>query len=216
MLSLNELGQKHGADKASEYHGYTKVYPLYLEPLRHEPLTFIELGVFKGASCRMWEEYFTHPNAKLYGFDHLIERVTTYLPDGPRWKGFQGDHWSREDLSRVAEEISPIDVVIDDCLHGAECQQNTWEVFWPHIKPGGILIIEDINYSSYRPSRYPNWYENRIKKGPRSIMPFLNEKLDILIPSENQEEDIRFMHFYKHCVVVGKSRPLSPGYQGNE
>jgi hypothetical protein len=207
--SLTKLGLKHGADKALDTHNYTDVYPIYIEKFRHEPLTLIELGTFKGASCRMWDEYFTNPNAKLIGYDHLLDRVTKFLPDSPRWTGIQGDQWEKEDLEAIAEQWGPFDVVLDDCVHGAAPQEYTLEAFWPHIKPGGVHIIEDINFSSYN----DRWYETRVKKGPRSVMPYLNTKLDECLqqesvgkgfPGRTPPSDIKFIHFWRHMAVLGK------------
>lgn len=204
---MHELGLKYGADKASDTHEYTKVYPTYFEKFRDKPLSLIELGTFKGASCNMWEEYFTHPDAKLVGYDHLEERVTKYLPKGPRWTGVQGDQWDVEKLCDIAT-YGPWDIVIDDCVHGALPQQYTFEAFWPHIKSGGVHVIEDINFSSYN----PRWYVSRVQEGPMTILPYLNTLLDELLIADSKGKgfsgkyftDIAFIHFYKHVAIIGK------------
>lgn len=200
MNDMHELGLKHGADKAGPSHMYTMVYPNYLGKYRDRPLTLIELGTFKGASCRMWEEYFTHPDAKLIGFDHLEPRITKFLPDGPRWTGVQGDQWDAGRLQEIARDFGPFDVVIDDCVHGAEPQQLTFEAFWPQIKPGGVHVIEDINFSSYN----LKWYLGRVRGGPKSVMPFLNTLLDKLLPSGPDNCDIDYIHFHRHICFIGK------------
>ena len=209
MKTLTELGLEHGADKALDTHNYTEVYSLYMDKFRDKPVSLIELGTFKGASCNMWEEYFTNPQARLVGYDHLLDRVTKFLPDGPRWAGVQGDQWDKADLEKVARTWGPFDIVVDDCVHGAEPQELTFESFWPHVNPGGIHIIEDINFSSYN----KGWYDSRVKKGPRSVLPFLNTKLDEVLlqesvgkgfPGRTPPSDIKFMHFWRHCCIIGK------------
>jgi cephalosporin hydroxylase len=101
-------------------------------------------------------------------------------------------------------------VVIDDCAHAAGPQIATFEAFWPHIRSGGVHIVEDINFSSYNDT----WYEKRVGKGPRSVMPFLQEKLDELIVADSYGKgywekgahttDMAFIHFYKHVAIIGK------------
>jgi hypothetical protein len=54
--TLDELALKHGADKSSEQHAFTAVYERFLEPLRELPITMLEIGVFEGASVRMWRD----------------------------------------------------------------------------------------------------------------------------------------------------------------
>ena len=39
----------------------------------------------------------------------------------------------------------PIDIIIDDSMHITEHQLNIIEVASQYLKPGGILIIEDLN-----------------------------------------------------------------------
>ncbi len=201
MNDMHELGLKHGADKAGDHHQYTLVYPNYLGKYRDRPLTLIELGTYKGASCRMWDEYFTHPKAKLIGYDFKKKRVTKSIPDSPRWTGVQGDQWDFVHLMSVASDHGPFDVVIDDCVHGAQPQEFTFRAFWPHIKPGGVHVIEDINFSSYNTL----WYTTRVRSGPKSVMPFLNTLLDELLQAgESGDTDIDYIHFHRHICFIGK------------
>jgi hypothetical protein len=69
-LTLDELGLKYGTDKASLHHNYLNFYEGFVAPLRDQPLTLLEIGVFQGASLRMWREYF--PYAKVVGVDIML------------------------------------------------------------------------------------------------------------------------------------------------
>ncbi len=208
--TLHELGVKYKADKAADSHEYTKVYPMYLEKFRDKPLTFIELGTYYGASCKMWDEYFTHPEARLVGYDHLESRLGEYMPQNDRWNMILGDQWDYEDVQKIASTRGPWDVVIDDCAHAASPQQFSFEAFWPHLNSGGVYIIEDINFSSYNDA----WYEFRVCKGSRTIMPFLRELEDELIVADSvgrkywttgeHTTEVAFIHYYKHVAVIGK------------
>lgn len=65
--ALDNLGQKYGTDKHSSYHNYLNKYDFFLSNLKDKEMNVLELGVFKGASIAMWEEYF--PHATIYGVD---------------------------------------------------------------------------------------------------------------------------------------------------
>jgi demethylmacrocin O-methyltransferase len=47
-------------------------------------------------------------------------------------------------LGRVVNSTGPLDVVIDDGSHYSEHQRATFSLLWPHVKPGGIYVIEDL------------------------------------------------------------------------
>ena len=48
--SLDALAIRHGADKSSKVHGYTRAYERHFAPLRHLPIALLEIGVGNGAS----------------------------------------------------------------------------------------------------------------------------------------------------------------------
>ena len=37
-----------------------------------------------------------------------------------------------------------VDLVIDDASHTLEHQQATYDALWPIIRPGGVMVIEDL------------------------------------------------------------------------
>ena len=55
--------------------GYTAVYELLFAPLKFKSdVNFLEIGIERGASTFLWEQYFE--NAKLYAFEHDEQTVT--------------------------------------------------------------------------------------------------------------------------------------------
>src|SRR4029079_2980064 len=56
-----------------------------------------------------------------------------------------GDMSSREDLSELAT-FGPFDVVIDDGSHASVHQQLALACLFPHVAPGGLYFIEDLNW----------------------------------------------------------------------
>ncbi len=92
-----------------------------------------------GASLRMWEEFF--PNAKVYGFD--IDE--TILFNAGRIECIHADQSTEENLHAAFSKCGGMfDLIVDDGSHWHTHQLNTRAVAPTYIRPGGLLIIEDV------------------------------------------------------------------------
>lgn len=128
----------------------------------------MEIGVYRGASVRMWLEYFE--NAKIYGVDTSTETFTLdpkfeYVTDPgrggrvndpqapikqPRYTFIQGDQNSPPFLKTLARDHGDWDIIIDDGGHMAAGIRTSFQWLWPHVISGGFYCIEDL-YCAYRP-----------------------------------------------------------------
>ena len=54
--NLYSLCKKFNTDKLEL--GYVELYESYFKPLREKKLNILEIGVFRGASIKVWSEYF--------------------------------------------------------------------------------------------------------------------------------------------------------------
>ena len=63
---LCKIGRTCKTDKPGN--GYTKVYYEIMKDFREESINMFEIGVYFGASLKMWEEFF--PNGKIFGIDN--------------------------------------------------------------------------------------------------------------------------------------------------
>jgi SAM-dependent methyltransferase len=140
---LDEIGRRHGTDKSSLDHDYLRKYEFFLRPFRDEPLTFLELGVYQGASLRAWAEYL--PRARVVGVDiepRALERA------GGRIEVLIGD------LSQTAflESLIPLapKVVVDDASHWWPDQLRALFVLYPALPPGAVYVVEDV-HTSFEP-----------------------------------------------------------------
>jgi predicted O-methyltransferase YrrM len=108
-----------------------------------------EIGIANGASAEMWEEYFTHPESEIHMFDNdagLVEYVKSRVPS-ERLRANTMNVAIDGDVSRALRQSSNgelYDVIIDDSSHNLEHQIRIVKEAMPFIKPGGMLIIEDI------------------------------------------------------------------------
>ena len=141
MKTLQQIAEEQGTDKAD--HGYCEIYEKHTNHLRDAPIRVLEIGVYYGASLRMWREYFTE--AKIHGADIDVKRCGDI--DGVELHGLNvDDHVKLESLSATH---GPFDIIIDDASHTMKHQQKTFNVLWPRLAPGGLYIIEDLHTSFF-------------------------------------------------------------------
>ena len=150
---LAELCEEHPTDKCEFHHGYVEAYDTLFDSVRGHVRRVLEIGVLKGHSLRMWAAYF--PRAQIFGIDivdsseHDSERITTFV----------ADQAAREELAVFIESHgADFDIIIDDGGHTMEQQQTSFGFLYPHLRPGGLYIIEDIHTSF--PERYPGYGVN--------------------------------------------------------
>lgn len=128
-MTLHELAVKYGSDKAD--HGYLDFYE---QTLPEKPKKLLEIGVKKGASIRMWKEWF--PDTEIHGLD-LFQEFNKPEIDGVTWhKGNQCD-WKLLEQLRTEN----FDVVIDDGSHNSRDQMMTFFGLFN----GNHYYIEDLH-----------------------------------------------------------------------
>ncbi len=142
MDTLTALGTKYGTDKVT--HGFCAFYDRHLAGRRQSVSKVLEIGVFRGASLRMWRDYF--PTAEIHGFDQRLPEGT--LPS--RIHLHRGDQAKPADLDGLMQRVgSRLDLVIDDGGHTMEQQQVTLAHLFPHVCSGGLYIVEDLHTSFF-------------------------------------------------------------------
>lgn len=142
-----KVGIKYKSDKLT-HHGYNRFYDMFLVPLRNQPLKFLEIGIYRGKSLKMWNDFFT--NGKIYGLD-INEGY-----EHPKGKVYKGDQSDIRVLEVLVKEIGRCKVIIDDGSHVPEHQLLGFNyLFDKCLDYGGVYIIEDIE-TSY-------WGENNKK-----------------------------------------------------
>jgi len=160
---LCEMGKKYDTDKSSQRnnvtdtrhcHPYTLFYDGLFKNKKDEPLKIAELGILDGASLLMWKEYFT--NANIYGFeynDHLINNFKHNF-NNDRITLTNIDVTNKHSIAKAFGEVNLLyDIIVEDTTHQFEDQIRVIENIYQYLKPGGILIIEDI-FKSYNENDY--------------------------------------------------------------
>ncbi len=152
-VRLAELCGEHRTDKCEYHHNYVSFYEILFAPIRDQAERVLEIGVLNGDSVRLWRDFF--PRAEIFGIDiidtsqHETERIHTFI----------ADQANREQLQRFVDTHgSGFDIIVDDGGHTMEQQQTSFGFLFPHVRPGGIYIIEDIHTSF--PDRYSGFGVN--------------------------------------------------------
>lgn len=139
---LDEIGKRFRTDKSSLGHDYLRHYERFFRPFRQDGITLVEIGGKKGASLRMWSEYF--PCARIICIDVdptvgqlRIDRVTAHI----------GDAGSPSFLASVREKYGTARIVLDDGSHRWDHQRIAFKELFSTVEPGGYYVIEDIHTS---------------------------------------------------------------------
>jgi hypothetical protein len=116
-------------------HNYLPTYQKYMAQTRD--ITLLEIGVMRGHSIKMWNEYFT--DSRIIGIDISLSNVefpdllNVYVCDGTK----------TESVDAMFPNVT-FDYVVDDGSHMVEDQLASLDVFLPRMNKGGVYFIEDI------------------------------------------------------------------------
>ncbi len=196
--TLDEIGKKYNTDKSSTFlhnnetysgHDYLRYYDFFLSSLRDKKITFIELGIFRGASLKMWRDYFKA--AKIVGVDNTKiahieeERIDVIYTDVP----------SDDLLSKLEKYKGTIWGIVDDCSHAWSNQRVAFETLFPLLESGGFYIIEDFWFGSRGDFMPP------VVKDSQSFFDYMRDRLNILrVPVSRGNSRYRpfFMELPRH------------------
>lgn len=136
MTTLSEIFTRQleaHTDKGSA-HSYIEVYEDLLKDKKVGVM--LEIGVFKGYSLAMWQEFF--PLELVLGLDIDLTHI-----EAPNLKVVQGDATDAEFVRETFGHLR-FDLVIDDGSHLLEDQIKSFEAFRPLTNQGSLYVIEDI------------------------------------------------------------------------
>ena len=142
-VRLGELAKAAArTDKGPQDHNYVELYERFLLQWKNDPIKIFEIGIEKGGSLLMWQDYF--PKATIYAVD--IDDKSAM--DTPRIKTIVGDQAKRDQLRRAIDfSGGDIDILLDDGGHSMEQQQVSLGFLFKYVRPGGYYILEDIHTS---------------------------------------------------------------------
>lgn len=156
-LTLVQLWELHGRSRyytdKGDGHSFLPTYDLLFAPFKKLPVNIFEIGHSAGGALRLFDDYFTHSDTRIVGIDqsdndwitmydrkaYETKRVKTYLQDVHKLS----ISW----FNRI--NFLP-DIIIEDSNHQLSTQLFVVQHILPLVRPGGILIIEDVLYPQER------------------------------------------------------------------
>jgi hypothetical protein len=137
-MTIKELfwskGSSYYLTDKDTHHNYLNAYSELFGKFEKEPIILLEVGVYKGGSLRLFEEYFV--NASIIGYD---------IKD---WGPTQCKRAVRiiKDFGAVSASELPdnITIAIEDGAHDLDSQFDFVRKVYPKMASGGIMVIEDI------------------------------------------------------------------------
>jgi len=132
------IGRPHHSTKDAPMYA---LYDQYFADLVDQPVTLLELGVYTGESLKVFASFFER--GTLIGVD--VEDRHVDLSDYPNALFTLGDQRSAEQLDTICAAHAPggLDIVIDDASHYGAWSWRSYEILFPHLKRGGLYIVED-------------------------------------------------------------------------
>jgi len=121
-------------------------YDRHMARLKQQPVKLAEVGVWSGGSLLMWHAVLGS-QCHVYGLDiaknayQFQDKNTTIAMvdqgDPAAWASF-------------FKKVTPtLNVLVDDGAHASITMLTTSTSAWPHMSPGGVLAIEDINGANH-------------------------------------------------------------------
>jgi hypothetical protein len=141
-LPLAVILRLFGSDKQRPgEHSYGEAYHAVFRLYRYKATRLLEIGLLSGDSILAWRCFF--PFGRTIGIDidpkhHLA---------GKRTRIYQADQGSASDLAALCEREPTFDIIIDDGSHFNRHQIFSFRQLFPHLRDGGIYIIEDVQTS---------------------------------------------------------------------
>jgi predicted O-methyltransferase YrrM len=154
MTTLKLLIENQFTDK-DQGHCFCELYDTLFEPIKSTASNIMEIGVDKGGSILLWSQYFTNPDANIYGVDcssrycmnpyvldrvvqdkrvQLVDSVDAYLPTT---------------ASPFYVNNIKFDIIIDDGPHTYLSNKVCLQLYSQLLSEKGILVIEDIQDYNY-------------------------------------------------------------------
>jgi SAM-dependent methyltransferase len=144
---------KQHTPRAHKWTHYFEAYQAIFESRRPQPLRILEIGVYKGASLRLWKRYFGNPETVIVGID-IDQTCAQFDARNENIHVRIGSQADTGFLDTVTREFGPFDIIIDDGSHHSSHMIASFNhLFADALKNDGIYLAEDLHANYWLPWR---------------------------------------------------------------
>lgn len=136
---IEEFNLDVTTDKNSVHSYVTGFYEEEFAKYKNKKINFLEVGIRRGGSIKLWAEYFTKANT-IIGIDISPNEIESSFSNIKNVQYYFGDAYSSE----IADKIPDLDIFLDDGPHTKESQIDAIKYYLPKVKSGGVFVIEDV------------------------------------------------------------------------
>jgi hypothetical protein len=180
---------------------YFRTYDELLSKYRGKNITFVEIGIYNGGSLFMWRNYLG-PQARIIGVE-LNEGARKWEKDG--FEIHIGDQADPKFWDDFFAAVGDVDVILDDGGHTNEQQIITTHKAIPHIRDGGMLIVEDTHTSYFSALGNPSKYS--FISYAKSLIDSINSRFPSVRASRNDlNKAVLSISFYESIVCIKVDR----------
>jgi hypothetical protein len=188
-----------GPNDGNHCHPYSLLYNALFHKNRMDAINFCEIGIAEGRSLCMWNDYF--PNAQIYGFEFKpvwLENWKDKYSDKSRVTVNYMNVMKEEELVGPLQKVNvQYDCIIDDSTHFYMDMIRIIHKSLPFLKPGGMLIIEDI-----RKSFDESWFYGDLKD-------ILHEfEIFFFVDIEHDRRNSGMIQNDKVLILIKKGTPI--------
>lgn len=188
---------------SSKHNTYFPVYEELFSSFAGRKITFVEVGVQNGGSLFMWRDYFGD-KARIIGVD-LNPIAKKWEADG--FEIFIGSQADTNFWKEFYQHVGKVDVVLDDGGHTYEQQIITTEASLPHVRDGGLLVVED-THTSYM-ERFGGPSPLSFISYAKNITDGINNRFSQFASKKPTERVIWSVRFFESIVAFEVNRRLA-------
>jgi len=144
---------KQHKPRAHKWAHYFEAYHAIFGPRRSQSLRILEIGVYQGASLRLWRRYFDHPDTVIVGID-IDPSCARFDSERERIHVRIGSQADAAFLDTVTRDFGPFDIIIDDGSHHSSHMIASFNhLFADALEEDGIYLAEDLHANYWMPYR---------------------------------------------------------------
>ena len=143
--SLQQLWESRTDGRCHKWVHYFEIYERYMSRFCNQSPTYLEIGVQRGGSLDLMREYLG-TDTTIVGIDIDPACKESASKGHNIYIGSQDDP---DFLTQVAEDFDGFDIIIDDGGHSSNQQIVSFITLFPHLKHGGVYIVEDLHVSQH-------------------------------------------------------------------